>query len=169
MASRAGRNGAARIASTTGVGMPTIRCWKYSTASPRLPADERVERGGMPGWTRGRLDGEGQVEQREVADGEAVRGGGEREGGARREADHGRRAARALDQAIEVLDLALDGVRGAVAAVPAPAAVVVEDGVARGQRGCERSAGVARVEGTENDDDGRSVTRAIEGDVGRHA
>src|SRR4029079_16795650 len=112
--------------------------------------------------------GERQIEQREARDREAVRGGGERERRARREPEQRRGAPCALDEAVDVLDLALDGVRCAIAAAAAAAPVVVEDGVRGGERGGERRAGRAGVERAEDENHRRSLADLIECKGGSH-
>ena len=73
------------------------------------------------------VDCEGRLVERQLRDREPARGGLEGERPARRHPEHECRSAGRLDQRLEVLDLALDRVGRAVAALAAPAAVVVED------------------------------------------
>jgi hypothetical protein len=75
-------------------------------------------------------------------------------------------AAGRLDQRLEVLDLALHRVGLGVAATPAAAPAVVEDGEARGQFLRERDV-LRAVDGAAADeDDPRAVAGALVGDRG---
>ena len=107
---------------------------------------------------------EGRLVHRELRDREPADHGLDREGRARRVAEHEPRTADGIEQCREVLDLALDRVRRGVAAVaPAPPVVGHHREPRREHRGqIGRCRPVAQ--GATDDDQRRAVTRPLERD-----
>jgi hypothetical protein len=139
---------------------------KRRAAAPRRPqGDELVEPlAVVAGHRRAAVvDDEWRLVERELGERHAALGRLQREDGAGGDPVGARRAARFGDEGCEVLDLALDGVATAVAALPAPAAVVRERGEALGQHGRERLVWPGRAVGQRavDEDDGGAAARRV--------
>ena len=122
--------------------------------------DELVNLGTEVLALRFRLEGKRRLQQRELVDRKAIGGGPERQDRARREAVDVGRASGDPDDRGEILDLALNGVRQRVAALPAPTAVVGDGGEVGGEPLSQRrqEPEASEAAGGVHQDDGRAVS-----------
>lgn len=144
---------------------------KYLTASPSaIPCRQIIQ---ARSEVRRRqvivaVDDERGLVERQLADVEAGGGRPKREHGAGGHPPHKRRPTGRIDYGIEVIGLPLDRVGRSVAAIAPTPAVIVDDREPGGEelRHPHEPLPAAIAEGAADDDQRRSLPRAVEGDLG---